>query len=384
MDDDESAMNIWDAIVVGAGPAGCAAAYDLASNGKSVLIMDRCSFPRIKACAGGLTIKAVRALRYSITPVTCGTMRSMEVSKRFTSRSVLKGSQPICVMTLREELDAFCLRQTLAAGAEFRVIKSIRGLEQARDRATLSAEEGDFQARFIVGADGANSRVRQLCGDTSWFRRGFALEAQVPITSQSESFELDFGVVSDGYGWVFPKGNHVNVGLYSESCQQKIDRAALARYIYGKLGVRTFSLLVGQYLGMGGSRNLATPNRVLLVGDAAGLVDSLSGEGIYNAIVSGQAAAQAIGAELEGQGQAGNIFNDALREMRYDLDLCTRAARKFYGNLDWGYRALTLPVVRGAAARTLAHGMSYGRAMKRYSFVLPMVYAVRGETEPVL
>ena len=60
---------LWDAMVVGAGPAGCAAAYDLAAAGQSVLLLDKRDFPRAKACAGGLTIKAVQALRYSIDPV---------------------------------------------------------------------------------------------------------------------------------------------------------------------------------------------------------------------------------------------------------------------------------------------------------------------------
>ena len=113
---------LWDAIVVGAGPAGCAAAYDLAAAGQSVLLVDKRDFPRPKACAGGLTIKAVKALRYSIEPVveTGGSTRPAGGWSRLSSS--LKSREPICVMTVRAELDEYCLGKTIAAGACFRRI----------------------------------------------------------------------------------------------------------------------------------------------------------------------------------------------------------------------------------------------------------------------
>src|SRR5215470_12161227 len=110
-------MQAWDVIVVGAGPAGCAAAYDLTTSGKSVLLLDRCKFPRSKACAGGVTIKAVRALRYSITPVVVAKVCSIQVSKNLEHSANLNSSKPVCLMTVREDLDAFCLKHTLGAGA---------------------------------------------------------------------------------------------------------------------------------------------------------------------------------------------------------------------------------------------------------------------------
>ena len=106
-------MQAWDVIVVGAGPAGCATAYDLATSGRSVLLLDRCDFPRPKACAGGVTVKAVRALRYSITPVVVATVCRIQVSKNLEHSANLDSSKPVCVMTVREDLDAFCLNQTI-------------------------------------------------------------------------------------------------------------------------------------------------------------------------------------------------------------------------------------------------------------------------------
>ena len=281
-------MKRWDAIVAGAGPAGCAAAYDLAASGRSVVLLDRSNFPRQKACAGGLTMKAVRALRYSIAPVVRETVRRIEVSNNFASPSVLKNTRPICVMTVREELDTFCLNKTLEAGAEFRRIKSIGSIDESNDGVVLSAGEEQFEARFLIGADGANSQVRHLLGDASWFRKAFALEAQVPCSGQQPELSLDFGVVKNGYGWVFPKGEHLNVGLCAESPDEnlKLTRAALAEYIRKKLGSETYGHVIGQYLGMGGWEDDSVPRRVFLIGDAAGLVDPLTGEGICTTLSS--------------------------------------------------------------------------------------------------
>lgn len=364
-------MRVWDAIVVGAGPAGCAAAYDLASSGRSVLLLDRCNFPRPKACAGGLTLKAVRALRYSVEPVVVATVCRIQVSKKLADATYLDSAKPVCLMTVREDLDAFCLTQTMAAGAEFQRTSNIRMLHESPDLVVISSAEGELSARFVVGADGANSQIRRLIGDAAWFRAGFALEAQVPCSSYWPDMHLDFGVVRDGYGWVFPKGRHVNVGLYSESQQEKITRSRLAEYIRKKLDTHKYDCVIGHYLGMGGRSNLYTRRRILLAGDAAGLVDPLTGEGIYNAIVSGQAAARAINSELDGGPLAAETYKRELREIHVDLGLSQRAAKRFYGNLDWGYSALTFPLVRNVALRTYLQGLNFGRALKRYSFVLP-------------
>ena len=370
-------MQAWDVIVVGAGPAGCAAAYDLTTSGKSVLLLDRCKFPRPKACAGGVTIKAARVLRYSIMPVVVATVCRIQVSKNLEHSGTFNSSKPVCLMTVREDLDAFCLRQTIGAGAEFRRIGQIQEVRELSDKVVLSAAEGDLEARFLIGADGANSQVRRLMGDAAWFHAGFALEAQVASSHHASSMHLDFGVVRDGYGWVFPKDGHLNVGLYSESQRHNITRSVLAEYVQKKLGTDKFDCLIGQYLGMGGRGNRHRHRRVLLVGDAAGLVDPLTGEGIYHAIVSGQAAARAINSELTEGVPTVETFRTELREVQVDLGLSKRAANRFYGNLDWGYAALTSPLVRSVAVRTYVQGLNFGRALKRYSFIAPYLSPAR-------
>jgi geranylgeranyl reductase family protein len=360
-------MQVWDAIVVGAGPAGCAAAYDLAAAGRSVLLLDKAEFPRPKACAGGLTMKAVRALRYSIDPVVRKTVREMHLEHASAPGGVLpvSRSRPICVMTVREELDAWCLEQTLRRGAVFRRIGPIAGLREEEDRVLLSVagESEPLAARLLLGADGVHSRVRALLGVSPWLRTGFALEANVPYSATGREFPLvfDFAPVHGGYGWLFPRNDHVNVGLYTADGGATIDRAALTDYIAARCGAREHTRAVGQFLGLGAAAYQPSSRRVLLAGDAAGFVDPLTGEGIYGAIASGQAAAAAMLANLSQGADVAAKYAQALKRLQADLAVAEHAAGRFYAEPAKGFRLMQMPLVRRAVLHTYSEGTSLSR-----------------------
>jgi geranylgeranyl reductase family protein len=396
---------LWDAMVVGAGPAGCAAAYDLATAGLSVLLLDHKDFPRAKACAGGLTSKAVQALRYSIAPVVrkvVGRVRlegdpdflhaapDMTARAAFVKESrmklandgklyrksgvnpscspadavVLKSREPICVMTVRAELDAYCLRQTIAAGACLRKIAGVQQIERRGDEVHLLAPGESYRARFLVGADGASGQTRRLCAAGSWFSRGFALEVQTAAPPEEVDLTFDFASVSNGYAWIFPKGDHLNVGVYSLSPAAGLTRSLLLSYVEKRVGADPVDGVVGQYLGIGAGENPAEyvqadlRDRVFLVGDAGGFVDPLTGEGIYGALVSGQAAAKAILAEVRGESTAADAFARHIAGYRQTLRFSSRAAAAFYANPSRGFRAMRLPFVRRSLVRTYTHGLN--------------------------
>jgi len=352
-------MKPWDAIVVGAGPAGCAAGYDLAIAGRKVLLLDRAEFPRQKACAGGLTLKAVNALRYSIEPVVRQHVSHMRVERDANRTIVLRRRSPYCVMTVRHELDDYCFHRTLAAGAEFRRIRAFTAITEDSSGVTVTADGQVLKARFLIGADGVHSQVRQLTGGgAGWFWRAFALEATVPLEDASEQdLVFDFAPVRDGYGWIFPKGDHINIGLYSYAGDEKIDRARLAAYIRDRYGDASATSVIGQYAGFGASRHEITTTRIFLVGDAGGFVDPLTGEGIYFAIASGQAVAAAIDSELDLEAPAHLHFMQGTAKLRAELAISTSAARWFYGNLDQGCRLLSVPLLRAAALNAFANGL---------------------------
>jgi geranylgeranyl reductase family protein len=354
---------LWDAVVVGAGPAGCAAAYDLASAGQSVLLVDKNCFPRPKACAGGLTIKAVKALRYSIEPVVREVVRKVRLEDGSLSTS-LKSREPICVMTVRAELDQYCLDKTMAAGACFQRISAVRQIVPSSGGVQLHTTDETYRARFLVGADGASGQVRRICAEGSWFSRGFALEVQTAAPKEEVDLTFDFASVPDGYAWIFPKGDHLNVGVYSQSSASGLTRNGLLSYVKQRVGTETIEQVTGQYLGIGAGAceaEFVRPelrDRVLLVGDAGGFADPLTGEGIYGALLSGQAAAGAILSATQGNGNVAEAFAAYLAGYRQTLRFSSRAAAAFYANPARGFKAMRLPLVRRTMFRTYTHGLN--------------------------
>jgi geranylgeranyl reductase family protein len=379
-------MKLWDAIIVGAGPAGCAAAYDLARSGREVLLLDRAEFPRQKACAGGLTSKTVRALRYPVAPVTRQTLAHIRIETPDSKSTVLRRHDDYCFMTVRQELDDYCFRQTLAAGAQFRRIRAITGIAEDGDRISLEvnldAGGETLQAGYLIGADGVHSQVRQLLfgKNPEWFWRGFALEAcaRVPDAARQDLL-FDFAPVRDGYGWIFPKGDHVNVGLYSYSGNEQIDRTRLAAYVRSRFGDVPAEDMIGQYAGFGAARHMIPAGRAFLVGDAGGFVDPLTGEGIYFAVVSGQAAAGAVESALRSGAPAYLLFAEATAKLRADLALSTSGARWFYNNLEQGCNLLSVPGIKGVAVRAFAEGLNLSglaeRVRKLLSLRIPRQWA---------
>ncbi len=383
---------IWDALVIGAGPAGCAAAYDLAALGRRVLLLDRAAFPRPKACAGGLTMKAVRALRYPIDPVVRRWINSIDLegparhSGDNRERRTVGRRAPVCAMTVREELDNFCLAKTSERGAQFRRIASISAVAAGEDRVTLHCSDGQaFAARFLIGADGVHSAIRTLCfpqaaaGEGGWFRKGFALEANVAYRQPDEQFPLVFDFAAEcaaeagalrGYGWLFPRDTHVNVGLYTEETAPgapALSRARLEAYIAARCGAgRDVSAPVGQFLGLGAAAyRPPQKTRVLLAGDAAGFVDPLTGEGIYGAVRSGQAAASAVEASMR-SGAPGSLaagFLATSGRLRDDLRVAEHASSRFYAEPTKGFDLLRLPLVPRAVLHAYAEGVSLARLL---------------------
>lgn len=361
-----------DVIVVGAGPAGCAAAYDLCQWGRSVLLLDRHEFPRAKACAGGLTVKTLRALRYSIQPVLHRVCYRARLSLRFERERVLAARAPVCAMVVREEFDEFCLRQTCQAGADFRKIQRLRGFHEGANGVRVETDAGVLTGRFLIGADGADSQVRKLSGQFQPAVTALALEGRLRCDDpEMPDMTFDFGVVDYGYGWAFPKRDHVNIGVGTFSGPACLSHERLAAYAARKFPGRSLEKAIGHRLGIGGWAYHPTSPRVFLVGDAAGLTEPLLGEGIHNAVASGQAAAAAIERDLSAGEPALGTFRRRMRPILQDLRSCYRSARLFYGRPTLGYAILTNPVVRHALIRGFAGGLTL-RTIKRFWWLSPL------------
>ncbi|MBC2741463.1 MAG: NAD(P)/FAD-dependent oxidoreductase [Desulfosarcina sp.] len=279
-------------------------------------------------------------------------------SCRMRHRKRLKSIDPICHMVERSAFDFFCLKKTVTAGARFEVVNRIDKIVEADQTVSLVTDCGLIRSRFLIGADGVNSRVRQLTDRFPEFRVGFAVEGIVDrVPPKDLSMGFDFSRVNGGYGWVFPKGGHVNVGLYTLKPDVKITRQDLVDYATLRIGGPLPTRITGYHLGMGGWRYRPGIGRVLLAGDAAGLVDPLLGEGLYHAIISGQRAAAAISDALDTGSDAGKSYAKGVVPIQRSLLFSHITSTIFYRLPRIGHLLLTSPMARIPLMKGFARGM---------------------------
>jgi geranylgeranyl reductase family protein len=290
----------FDVLVVGAGPAGSTAAYRLAREGASVLLADKARFPRDKPCGGGLTMRAVRQLPFSVEPIVEDRTSRVRLGLDFRARFERTTEQPLVLMTQRSRLDAFLAEQAAAVGAEFRDGAPISELTLLDEGVQATLARHKVAANWLVCADGVNGTAARSLGLDDGRTYGVALEGNVPYGVVSEEeyrgrLFLELANVPGGYGWVFPKGDHVNVGVGGWEREGPRLREHLARFCR-EYGIPESSLehVRGYRLPLLHARARLSKGRAALLGDAAGLVDPLSGDGIYEAFLSAKLAAEAI------------------------------------------------------------------------------------------
>jgi len=296
----------FDVLVVGAGPAGSVTAFRLARAGARVLLADRARFTRDKPCGGGLTLRAVRELPVDVAPVVEDVVNRFEVRLEYRRRFVRGGDGPLCLMTQRRRLDAHLAEQAAAAGANFRDASKVDDLELDDDGVSATVGGARVRAKALVGADGVNGVVPRALG-LDGRELGVALEGncghdRIDPERYAGRLVLEVGVVPGGYGWAFPKGDHVNFGIGGWESEGPRLRDHLRR-LCAAHGVEPKHLtdVRGYRLPMRRPDSGLVRGRALLVGDAAGIVDPLSGDGLYEAFVSARLATRAILDLLEGR-----------------------------------------------------------------------------------
>jgi geranylgeranyl reductase family protein len=299
-----SATAIYDALIVGAGPAGSWAAYRLARAGARVAIMDG-SHPREKPCGGGLT---GRALALVAPALDAGLLSSVPIDrarfthgKRWAKVELTKddaGASPL-VVAGRRELDGALLAAAVAAGADLKPLRATE-LRFAGGRWTIGARGSQYAASWLVGADGANSFVRRHV------QRPFP-RADLSIASgyfvhghSSTEIIVDFEDDPPGYLWSFPRRDHLAVGVCAQADVSTSPALTehvmrwIQRHVGSNAHVERYSWPIPSLSPEALARERPAGQRWMLVGDAAGLVDPITREGIFFALRSADFAADAI------------------------------------------------------------------------------------------
>ena len=416
----------YDVVVVGAGPAGNAAAYDLARAGARVALLEKQTLPRHKTCGGGMPLTVGQTLQLAelrdLAPdafVEADT-RYMRHTFRFADPHLAPINPPIpsdaqaeaegtasntqskpplgLWMVRRSVFDNALAQRAANAGAELRDGLAVKTLElsvdgkgpvrlRAEGRSESSPSVWEATADTLIGADGANGIVAHACGLRRERSLAIAIEAEVPHTwgmghadLRPDVCHLEYGAVRNGYAWVFPKADHLNVGAgvfrprreggQGDAGVRDELRAAILDYL-AMLGVPKVESELTFYAHplplWNGLDTLQTrDNRVLLAGDAAGLINPIFGDGILHALKSGQIAARCI---LDGK-QAG--YTRAIgAEFKANFDAALKLSKIFYGWPGFVYKhGVKRPGASMRAVQLLSGDLRFDNARGRIMRVL--------------
>ena len=226
-----------------------------------------------------------------------------------------RSEEVLCVMTQRRRLDAFLAEQAAEAGAEFR-----DGARASVESSSLVRVDGKpVKVDAVIGADGANGQTGRTFGLGGGIVNGVALEGNLPYERlRGDAWRgvlaLELAVVPGGYGWIFPKGDHVNVGVGGWGSEGPRLREHL-RVLCQQHGfeARELTQVHGHRLPMRRPQTLLARDRALVVGDAAGAVDPVSGDGMYEAFVTSRLACDHVVALLEGRVHTLDAYDAAVR-----------------------------------------------------------------------
>ncbi len=348
----------FDVVVVGAGPAGSSAARAAATAGARVALLDRADFPRYKTCGGGLIGPALAHLPGA--PPSRADIRRASFTLR-GARPLDRSVDASLIQTAaRSELDDWLARSAAEAGADLRTSCAVLKVDEEPESVLVATDAGDLRARVVIGADGTSGRVSRLVG-VSLSRVDLGLELELDAGSLASEWadriHLDWGPLPGSYGWVFPKGDSLTVGVIAAKGQPAETRAYLATLVR-QLGLERLRVLHDS----GHLTRCRTPDsplgvgRVLLAGDAAGLLEPWTREGISFAVRSGELAGTIAAGHLDGADLQPAYAAAIGRQLGPEMAAGERCLRAFerrpgvfhrlIGGTDLGWRQFTR-LVRG-------------------------------------
>ena len=338
----------YDVIVVGMGPAGASAAYELSRAGLSVLGLEKKAHPRYKVCGGGLSARTEEILPSDFQSVVEDRVHRMIFSYGPHQSYVVESPNPMAYMVMRSRFDQWLVEHAQQAGTIIHEDEPAKTLTTLSDGVEVRTARNRYHGRVVIGADGAMSMVTQQLFPHRRLQKIPALESEVkPNSSQPHDFAqtalISLNAAKKGYGWIFPKKDGLSIGVGEfvrgmsrpkRSFQQfSQEEPTLADFeIPSPLGhpIPVFNRSPGitKETWNGG----LVHDRALLVGDAGHLVDPLLGEGIFYAIRSGQLAAMSVVDALQMPHPCLDAYERAvIREFGSEFQIASRLGRLIYG-----------------------------------------------------
>lgn len=329
----------YEVIVVGSGPAGAVVSYELAQQGVKVLLIEKSKLPRYKPCGGGITNKTLKALPIGIQPTI--EVKSEGGIFSYGGKQLFKTEiqKTVAWLVMRDRFDYYLVQKAIQAGAQLIDSTGVLNVDQKDKDVKIFTNKGQYHCQILVGADGVNSVIARSLNLLANRETGIAIEAEVSVPAENLSQQgafatFDFGALPNGYGWIFPKKDHLSIGVfYAKKGKLPSIKEYLHQFIedHDVLAKHELLNIRGHRIPLGGHTGLLHTQRAVLIGDAANLADPWLGEGIYYAVSSARIAANVILKSLDNDlSKLQEYSNIIFRNIGSQFDQARRLAKLTY------------------------------------------------------
>jgi len=358
---------MFNCIIVGAGPAGATTAYHLAKQGHSVLVLEKADLPRYRPGGGGISPMVKQWLNIDFSPVIAAQVSQVRYTWKMGDpvQANLQSTEPMW-MVKRDQFDHFLVQQAQQQGANIQTEEAVTGIEKKGDHWQVTTAKGSYESQYLVAADGANGVTAAALGlKAGKPTLGVVLEVKTAVAPNHANTALfDFGTIKNGYIWCFPKGDgySISAGIFrgDKGKAEQLHKQLLDYSKENGIDTRN-SQFYETSLNLWSENSPLHTSQGLVVGEAAGMVDPLLGEGVRPAIYTGWKAAEAVNAALSGNESALAEYSQEIHDtFGNDFALASRLAGLFYQFPKIAYKvALKRPAAAKIMSKILCGESSY-------------------------
>ena len=318
-------------VIIGAGAAGSTAAFHLAKKGINVTCLEKQSSNQFKCCGGGISSSVQNLFDFDLEPIIEEVIREVHFTWNLDDevKAKLPGSAPFWILR-RENLDNLILSNAINAGANFRSSFKVKNIEWRNLRWEVTAENGDkLTAKCIIIADGSLSKWPDIFGlgpRNKNQAKTISIRANKRGNISNGTAKFEFGLVKNGFAWVFPIRNGLNIGIGTFTGRNNNNNVEIIEKILLSLGINKNEVKIRErLLNIWNGHHRLDGKGILVIGDAASLCDPFLAEGLRPAIISGYEAANCISKWLNNESK--------------DLQEYTQIIKRKWGNsMAWGKR----------------------------------------------